>query len=82
MSAPVIHWNNRPVTNDTATADILARYAYLNDVVIHASRAYRLPGHRPHVWNIEFNNGDSVCLETSFTRARCLDGTFIEWLGL
>ena len=70
----VTTWNNKPITRDTATDDILALYASLNFMVITASNLRRGSG-GTYTWTLRIGNRPPIRQAVSETRRRCLDGS-------
>ena len=77
MSNKVDRWNNKPITKDTATVDIIAKYAAINDTQIINKHLHR-DSEGVYIWTLQVGSYPPFIISTSDTRKRCLDGSLLE----
>ena len=76
MNNPVTNVNNKPINNDTATTDIINKYARLNETVITVRNLRR--EYDKYFWTMQAGNYPPFHITTNEARRRCLDGSLLE----
>ena len=78
---PLTHWNGKPITDDTATVDLVTTHANIWNTVITCGRAHRLPAlGKKYVWEVTLIKYPAVLMTTSETRRRAIDGSLYTFL--